>query len=115
MDLKEKIRLFNGVGSWKTYTANGKIPEIVMSDGPHGLRKQESESYADLNKSNIATCFPTASCIASSWNKKSLTKLGQAIAAEALAENIHIMLGCGLNIKRSPLCGRNFEYFSEDP
>ncbi|MCQ2591924.1 MAG: glycoside hydrolase family 3 C-terminal domain-containing protein [Treponema sp.] len=112
---KEKIKLFNGNGSWKSYSANGKLPEIVMSDGPHGLRKQEVESYADMNKSNIATCFPTASCIASSWNKKSLQILGKAIALEALKENVQIMLGCGMNIKRSPLCGRNFEYFSEDP
>ena len=115
MNLQDKIRLFNGVGSWKTYTAKGTVPQITMSDGPHGLRKQEVENYADLNKSNVATCFPTASCIASSWNRNSLNKLGKEIAREALAENVHLVLGCGMNIKRSPLCGRNFEYFSEDP
>lgn len=115
MELKEKIRLFNGVGSWKTYTADGKIPQVIMSDGPHGLRKQEVENYADLNKSNVATCFPTASCMASSWDKAALKLLGKSIAMEALSENVHLMLGCGMNIKRSPLCGRNFEYFSEDP
>ena len=115
MEISDKIRLFNGVGSWKTYTANGTVPQITMSDGPHGLRKQEVENYADLNKSNVATCFPTASCIASSWNRNSLNKLGKEIAREALAENVHLVLGCGMNIKRSPLCGRNFEYFSEDP
>lgn len=115
MKIEERIRLFNGVGSWKTYTAEGKIPQIVMSDGPHGLRKQDFEKYADLNDSNVATCFPTASCIASSWNKKALEKLGKSIALEALAENVNLVLGCGMNIKRSPLCGRNFEYFSEDP
>ena len=115
MNLQDKIRLFNGVGSWRTYTAKGTVPQITMSDGPHGLRKQEVENYADLNKSNVATCFPTASCIASSWNRNSLNKLGKEIAREALAENVHLVLGCGMNIKRSPLCGRNFEYFSEDP
>lgn len=115
MNLQDKIRLFNGVGSWKTYTAHGTVPQITMSDGPHGLRKQEVENYADLNKSNVATCFPTASCIASSWNRDSLKRLGSEIAREALAENVHLVLGCGMNIKRSPLCGRNFEYFSEDP
>ena len=115
MEISDKIRLFNGVGSWRTYTANGTVPQITMSDGPHGLRKQEAENYADLNKSNVATCFPTASCIASSWNRSSLNKLGKEIAREALAENVHLVLGCGMNIKRSPLCGRNFEYFSEDP
>ena len=115
MEIIDKIRLFNGVGSWRTYTANGTVPQITMSDGPHGLRKQEVENYADLNKSNVATCFPTASCIASSWNRSSLNKLGKEIAREALAENVHLVLGCGMNIKRSPLCGRNFEYFSEDP
>lgn len=115
MNIEKKIRLFNGVGSWKTYTAEGTIPEIVMSDGPHGLRKQDEEIYSDLNRSKLATCFPTASCIAASWDRSSLATLGKAIALEALKENVNIMLGCGLNIKRSPLCGRNFEYFSEDP
>lgn len=115
LNQEEKIRLFNGEGSWKTFNANGKVPYFVMSDGPHGLRKQDAESYADLNKSKIATCFPTASCIASSWNKQKLNELGQAIAREALFENVHMVLGPGINIKRSPLCGRNFEYYSEDP
>lgn len=111
----EKIRLLNGDGSWKTWSANGKLPYFVMSDGPHGLRKQDEEKYADLNKSRIATCFPTASCMASSWNKNSLYTLGQAIGKEALKEKVNMVLGPGVNIKRSPLCGRNFEYFSEDP
>ncbi len=115
MTLTEKIKLFNGTGSWTTYTANGKIPQIFMSDGPHGLRKQDFENYADLNHSNIATCFPTGSCIASSWNKESLRELGRSIAKEALAEKVQLVLGPGINIKRSPLCGRNFEYYSEDP
>jgi len=115
LNINEKIRFFNGVGSWETYTANGKIPHFFMSDGPHGLRKQEAENYRDLNLSNVATCFPTASCIASSWEPEAASQLGAAIAVEALAENVNLMLGPGMNIKRSPLCGRNFEYFSEDP
>ncbi|MCQ2576162.1 MAG: glycoside hydrolase family 3 C-terminal domain-containing protein [Treponema sp.] len=115
LTLDEKIRLFNGEGSWRTYSAKGKIPHIVMSDGPHGLRKQDFENYADLNHSNTATCFPTASCIASSWDSSIAEEMGQAIAMEAKAENVQLMLGPGMNIKRSPLCGRNFEYYSEDP
>lgn len=113
--IDEKISLFNGSGNWRTNSANGKLPQLVMSDGPHGLRKQETDTYANLNESNIATCFPTASCAASSWDKELLKELGGAIATEARAENVHLVLGPGLNIKRSPLCGRNFEYFSEDP
>ncbi|MCR4742386.1 MAG: glycoside hydrolase family 3 C-terminal domain-containing protein [Treponema sp.] len=115
ISIEEKIRFFNGNGSWKTYTANGKIPAFFMSDGPHGLRKQDFENYADLNKSRLATCFPTASCIASSWDLNAAKELGQALAREAKAENVNLILGPGMNIKRSPLCGRNFEYFSEDP
>ena len=112
---EEKIRLFNGDGSWRTYDAGGKLPHLTMSDGPHGLRKQDEENYADLNKSRIATCFPTASAIACSFNRKLLYLLGQSIAKEALEQGVDIVLGPGINIKRSPLCGRNFEYYSEDP
>lgn len=116
LTLDEKIRLLNGVGSWNTFDCNGKVPVMSMSDGPHGLRRQTgNESYTDINASNVATCFPTASAIASSWSRDSARKMGQAIAREAKAENVQIMLGCGMNIKRTPLCGRNFEYFSEDP
>ena len=116
LTLDEKIRLLNGVGSWNTFDCNGKVPVMSMSDGPHGLRRQTgNESYTDINDSNVATCFPTASALASSWNRDSAFKMGQAIAHEAKAENVQIMLGCGMNIKRTPLCGRNFEYFSEDP
>ena len=76
MTLEEKAFLVSGKNMWNTEAVERVgIPGIFMCDGPHGLRKQESESYADLNKSNIATCFPTASCIASSWNKKSLKKV----------------------------------------
>ncbi len=116
LSIDEKIRLLNGVGNWNTFDAGGKIPVISVSDGPHGLRHQDgSEIPGDINDSNIATCFPTACAIASSWNVDAAKKMAGAIAAEAKAENVQIVLGCGMNIKRSPLCGRNFEYFSEDP
>ena len=116
LSIDEKIRLLNGVGSWNTFDAAGKIPVISVSDGPHGLRHQTGdEDIGDINDSNIATCFPTACAIASSWNVEAANKMAQAIATEAKAENVQIVLGCGMNIKRSPLCGRNFEYFSEDP
>ena len=116
---EEKMRLFNGVGSWNTYDAGGKLPYFSMSDGPHGLRKQdaheETEHYADLNNSRLATCFPTSSCMAASWDKSLLKELGKTIAEEAQCQQVDVVLGPGTNIKRSPLCGRNFEYFSEDP
>ena len=116
LTIEEKIRLLNGKGSWYNYDASGKLPVICMSDGPHGLRHQtEQENYADINHSRIATCFPTGSAIAASWNVDALYKMGSSIAAEAQADEVQIILGCGMNIKRSPLCGRNFEYYSEDP
>ncbi len=115
----EKIRLFNGVGNWNSYDAEGKLPSFTMSDGPHGLRKQdpvqETEAYADINRSRLATCFPTSSCMAASWDKALLSEEGKSIAEEAQCQEVDVVLGPGTNIKRSPLCGRNFEYFSEDP
>ena len=115
----EKIRLFNGVGNWNSYDADGKLPSFTMSDGPHGLRKQdpaaETEAYADINRSRLATCFPTSSCMAASWDKALLSEEGKSIAEEAQCQEVDVVLGPGTNIKRSPLCGRNFEYFSEDP
>ncbi len=115
----EKIRLFNGVGNWNSYDAGGKLPSFTMSDGPHGLRKQdavqETEAYADINRSRLATCFPTSSCMAASWDKALLSEEGKSIAEEAQCQEVDLVLGPGTNIKRSPLCGRNFEYFSEDP
>ena len=115
LSVDEKIRLLNGVGNWNTFSANGKVPVISVSDGPHGLRHQVVAAINDINNSNIATCFPTACAVSSSWNVDAAKKMAQAIATEAKAEKVQIVLGCGMNIKRSPLCGRNFEYFSEDP
>lgn len=115
LTIDEKIRLLSGVGDWHTYDCNGKIPSIMMTDGPHGIRKLEQEKTGDIEASKPATCFPTASAIACSWDPALVKKMGEAIAKEAKKEQISIVLGCGINIKRSPLCGRNFEYFSEDP
>ena len=114
LTLKEKIRLLNGVGGWYTSDANGKLPKIMMTDGPHGLRKQ-GQGQVDINDSIPSTCFPTASCIANSWDLDLIKEMAGAIANQALQEEVGIVLGCGMNIKRSPMCGRNFEYFSEDP
>ena len=100
LSVDEKIRLLNGVGSWNTFSADGKIPVISVSDGPHGLRHQTGdEEVGDINDSNIATCYPTASAIASSWNTDAIYKMAQSIAHEAKAENVQIVLGCGMNIK----------------
>ncbi len=115
LTIEEKIRLLGGDGDWHTYDCGGKIPRIMMTDGPHGLRKVVTEKRGDVEGSLKATCFPTASALAASWNPEVTAKVAKAIAAEAKAEGVSIVLGCGTNIKRSPFCGRNFEYFSEDP
>lgn len=115
LTVDEKIRLLSGVGDWHTYGCNGKAPSVMMTDGPHGIRKIENEVVGDIEGSKPATCFPTASAMAASFNPELTYKMGQAIAEEAKQEKISIVLGCGVNIKRSPFCGRNFEYFSEDP
>ena len=114
LTIKEKIRLLNGVGGWYTSDAKGKLPKIMMTDGPHGLRKQGA-GQVDINDSIPSTCFPTASCVANSWDLDLIKEMAEAIADQAIQEEVGIVLGCGMNIKRSPMCGRNFEYFSEDP
>ena len=87
-----------------------------MSDGPHGLRKQKGDSQDNgVSESEPATSFPTAATTASSWNPENVYKMGKAIAVECANHDVDILLGPGVNIKRNPLCGRNFEYFSEDP
>ena len=117
MTVEEKAEICSGASRWKTNAIKRlDIPEIMMADGPHGLRKeQENEDNAAMGKSIEAICFPTASALACSWDRKLMTKMGEALGAESQAEDIDILLGPGVNIKRSPLCGRNFEYFSEDP
>lgn len=91
------------------------IPSLCMSDGPHGLRKQIGEGDNGVSQSEPATAFPTAATTASSWNPENLRKMGEAIARECRYYGVHTLLGPGVNLKRNPLCGRNFEYFSEDP
>lgn len=109
---EEKILLTCGDGHWHTHSV-GDIPAVTMSDGPHGLRKQTDG--ANINDSETATCFPTACAVASSWNVENAEKIASAIADEAIEKGVDVVLGPGVNVKRSPLCGRNFEYFSEDP
>ncbi|MED4229044.1 glycoside hydrolase family 3 C-terminal domain-containing protein [Neobacillus cucumis] len=117
MTLEEKAGLCSGLDFWNTKGIERLgIPSIMMTDGPHGLRKQEGDAdHLGINKSIPSTCFPSAAGLACSWDKDMLNKVGAAIGEECQAENVSIILGPGANIKRSPLCGRNFEYFSEDP
>lgn len=92
------------------------VPSILLSDGPHGLRKQDaSADFLGVNESVKATCFPTAATLACSFDPSLLKRVGAALAEECKSEGVSVLLGPGVNIKRSPLCGRNFEYFSEDP
>lgn len=117
MTFEEKASLCSGEDFWKLKGIKRLgIPTIMVTDGPHGLRKQSQSSDRLGTSENIpATCFPTATLLASSWNTEILAKVGEAIAEECKEEKISVLLGPGANIKRSPLCGRNFEYFSEDP
>lgn len=117
MTLEEKASLCSGLTFWKTkpITRLG-IPSVWMSDGPHGLRKEmQSGGTNIMQKAETATCFPTAVTTASSWDPDLLEEVGATIADEAKAYQVTTVLGPGVNIKRSPLCGRNFEYISEDP
>lgn len=115
--LEEKAALLQGWTTWTSWEVKRLgIPAIFLSDGPHGLRKQAGASdHLGLNASVPATCFPTAATMANSWNPELGEELGRALSEEAAANDINVVLGPGLNMKRSPLCGRNFEYFSEDP
>lgn len=117
LTLEEKAALVQGKTMWTTWPIPRlNIPSIFLSDGPHGLRKQAGPAdNLGLNESIPATCFPTAATMANSWDTELGEELGQYLGAEAAANDVNILLGPGLNIKRSPLCGRNFEYFSEDP
>ncbi len=117
LSLEEKAGLCTGKNFWfMKGLENHGIPETAMNDGPHGLRKQEGEAdNLGIAASVPATCFPTAVTLASSWDRDLLHEVGSAIAEECLEENVSIVLGPGINIKRHPLCGRNFEYYSEDP
>ena len=115
--LEQKCALLSGAETFKTRALpQHGIPQIWLSDGPHGLRKQAGESdHLGLNPSAPATCFPTASAVANSWDTALGEKIGAALGEEAAAQEVSVLLGPGLNMKRNPLCGRSFEYFSEDP
>lgn len=117
MTLEEKAGMCSGLDFWhlKGVERLG-IPSVMVTDGPHGLRKQQaSADHLGLLNSVPATCFPSAVGLASSWDRSLIHKVGVALGEECQAENVAVLLGPGANIKRSPLCGRNFEYFSEDP
>lgn len=117
MTLEEKARMMSGKNTWETvdFPQYG-IPSMCLSDGPHGLRRQAGAGdHLGLNSSLPATCFPTAASVANSWDEQLGEEIGTALAEEAVTMGVNVILGPGLNIKRSPLCGRNFEYFSEDP
>ncbi len=117
LTLEQKCALLSGAATFKSRAMpQYGIPEIWLSDGPHGLRKQAGPAdHLGQNPSEPATCFPTASAVASSWDPALGEEIGRALGAEAAAQDVAVVLGPGLNTKRSPLCGRNFEYFSEDP
>lgn len=117
MTLEEKASLCVGKDYWHSKDIKRlNIPEITMSDGPHGLRVQKSKAdNLGINESEISTCFPASSTIGNTWDKKTAYKLGKMLGEEAIYQGVNIVLGPAINIKRSPLCGRNFEYFSEDP
>ena len=117
LTLEEKAALLGGKGEWDSRDIPRLgIPSMIMSDGPHGLRRQAGAGdHLGLNASLPATCFPTAATMANSWDTELGTEVGTALGEEAKALGVNILLGPGMNIKRSPLCGRNFEYFSEDP
>ncbi len=110
---EEKAALLSGKTVWQTRDIPRlKIPSIFLSDGPHGIRKQAGAGdHLGLNASLKATCFPTAATIANSWDPDLGEEIGKALGEEAAAQDVNIVLGPGLNMKRSPLCGRNFEYF----
>lgn len=117
MTAAEKCALLSGKDIWNTCDIERLgVPSISLSDGPSGLRKQAGAGdHLGLNASLPATCWPSAATVANSWNTQLAETLGEAIGEEAQAQNVNVVLGPGLNTKRSPLCGRNFEYFSEDP
>ena len=117
MTLHEKAAFCSGRDFWHTKAVERLgVPSVMMCDGPHGLRKQEGEGdHLGINKSIETVCYPSAAALASSFDRQVMADLGEALGQECQAENVAMLLGPGLNIKRSPLCGRNFEYFSEDP
>lgn len=117
LTIEQKCALLSGKNTWQTqYYPKQGVPSIWLSDGPNGLRKQAGAAdHLGLNPSEPATCFPTAAAMANSWDPALGEEIGRALGEETAAYRVNVLLGPGLNIKRSPLCGRSFEYFSEDP
>ncbi|MBQ4073194.1 MAG: glycoside hydrolase family 3 C-terminal domain-containing protein [Clostridia bacterium] len=116
LTLEEKASLCSGKTFWLTKEIEDKVPSVWMSDGPHGLRKEKASAGTNIMRpAETATCFPTAVTTGSSWDVELLEEVGNAIAEEAKCLGVTTVLGPGINMKRSPLCGRNFEYIAEDP
>ena len=118
LSVEDKVALTTGADYWSTHPApRAGLRSVRLADGPHGLRVQDDENpdHLGLGRSIPATCFPPAVTLASSWDRDLIRRVGAALGREARASGVDVLLGPGLNIKRSPLCGRNFEYFSEDP
>ncbi|MER5225448.1 glycoside hydrolase family 3 C-terminal domain-containing protein [Streptomyces flaveus] len=117
LGLDEKTALLSGRDMWSSKPAErAGIPSLVLSDGPHGVRLQRADAdHLGLHDSHPATCFPPAVALASSWDPELIGRVGESLGREARALGVDVLLGPGVNIKRTPLCGRNFEYFSEDP
>src|SRR5699024_7188656 len=117
LTLEQKASLCSGQDFWHTQAIDGAgVPAVMVTDGPHGLRKQAgSADHLGLNSSVPATCLPSAAGLASTWNRELIRRAGEALGVEARGNGVAVLLGRGVNMKRTPLCGRNFEYFSEDP
>jgi beta-glucosidase len=114
LTIDEKAALTSGASYWLTKEADG-VPAVRVSDGPHGLRRTDTDAPSAVSRSKPATCFPPAAGLAQSWDEDLARRVGAALAEECRAEDVDVLLGPGVNIKRSPLGGRNFEYYSEDP
>ncbi|MEJ5199962.1 MAG: glycoside hydrolase family 3 N-terminal domain-containing protein, partial [Anaerolineae bacterium] len=115
LTLEEKAALCTGASMWTTVPVERLgVPAILLTDGPHGVRRSPDVHQVGAN-SLPATCFPTASCLAATWNRELVRRVGEALGEEARALGVNVLLGPGINMKRDPRCGRNFEYYSEDP
>ncbi|MFJ9626221.1 glycoside hydrolase family 3 C-terminal domain-containing protein [Streptomyces sp. NPDC101175] len=117
LSLEQKAALLSGQDFWSTHPVqDAGLPSVVLTDGPHGVRRQVGEfDHMGIYQSLPSTCFPPAVAVGSSWDPEVAARIGAAVGREARALGVHVVLGPGVNIKRSPLCGRNFEYYSEDP
>lgn len=117
MTIEEKASMLSGKDFWQSMNIDRLgINSMFLADGPHGIRKQAvAADHLGLNESLKATCFPTSATMANSWNPELGEQLGKCLGIEAVSQKVNVLLGPGINIKRNPLCGRNFEYFSEDP